>query len=92
MRGNPLRNLLIRFIWDPGINARDYSIVFRSRGAEGGVEVVKASNIVKVYLRGFEVRTELGVKYIPFHRVLLVRNEATGELLYRSRSALPHSE
>ena len=88
VRSNPLRNLLIRLLWDPGIDAGDYVIAYRSRGAEGGFEVVRGSDIVKVYLRGFEVRSRRGVKYIPFHRILYIKNESTGKYLYRSRRPL----
>jgi len=38
-----------------------------------------------VYLRGFEAKVGGRVLYVPFHRVVEVRNEATGEVLYRVR-------
>lgn len=87
-RRNPLRNLLIRLVWDSGLNPGDYVISFRSRGAPGGVEAVRGDALEKVYLRGFEARVGGRVRYIPFHRVVEVRNEATGEVLYSSRKAL----
>lgn len=83
-RRNPLRNLLNRLMWDRSLNPGEYVIYFESRGATSGFEVVKGDELEKVYLRGFEARMGGKVKYIPFHRVLEVRNEATGEVLYRS--------
>ncbi len=87
-RSNPLRNLLSRLRWDPGVRAGDYVITFVSRGAPGGVEVVRGSSIERVYLRGFEVREGSRLRYIPFHRVLEVKNEVTGEVVYK-RGARP---
>jgi len=81
-RSNPLRNLLIRLVWDPRARPDDFVIVFASRGAPEGVESVRGSSIERVYLRGFEVREGAGRRYIPFHRVVLVKNVSTGEVVY----------
>ncbi len=86
-RRNPLRNLLLRLVWDRGLNPRDYVISFESRGAPSGVEAIRGDALEKVYLRGFEARVGGSARYVPFHRVIEVRNEATGEVLYRSRRA-----
>jgi uncharacterized protein (UPF0248 family) len=85
-RRNPLRNLLNRLVWDRSLNPGDYAIYFESRGTTSGFEVVKGDELEKVYLRGFEARMGGKVKYIPFHRVFEVRNETTGEILYRARN------
>lgn len=82
-RRNPLRNLINRLVWDRSIGAESYTIYYRSRGAPHGVEAVRGSDVEKVYLRGFEARVGGRLRYIPFHRVLEVRNEATGEVVYR---------
>jgi len=84
-RRNPLRNLLVRLVWDRSLNPGDYVISFRSRGAPSGVETVRGDALEKVYLRGFEAKVGGRVLYVPFHRVVEVRNEATGEVLYRVR-------
>lgn len=87
MRSNPLRNLLNRLIWDKRLSPESYEIVFRSRGAEGDMETISASQIVKVYQRGFEA--DIGGKriYVPFHRIIKVKNKFTGEELYYSSRA-----
>lgn len=85
-RRNPLRNLLNRLVWDRSLNSSDYTIYFKSRGSPSGIDAVKGNELEKVYLRGFEARVGGKVKYIPFHRVTEVRNETTGEILYRARS------
>lgn len=85
MRGNPLRNLLIRMLMDPNLRAGDYTISYTSRGSERNRDEVRGSDLVKVYLRGFEVSHNGKITYIPFHRVLEVKNEVTGEILYNRR-------
>ncbi len=87
MRGNPLRNLLIRMLMDPNFRAGDYTISYTSRGSEGDRDEVRGSELVKVYLRGFEVNRSGKITYIPFHRVLEVKNEVTGEVLYNRRKS-----
>lgn len=82
-RANPLRNLLLKLQWSPNVNADDYAISFTSRGSRSGVETVRGSAIERVYLRGFEVRVGEKVIYVPFHRVVMVENQATGEIIYR---------
>jgi len=87
MRGNPLRNLLNRLLWDKRLDPGEYEVVFRSRGAEGDVESVRGTQIVGVFQRGFEVERE-GVRvYVPFHRVIMVKNLSTGDVLYSSERA-----
>ena len=82
-RSNPLRNFLSRLKWDASINPEEYLVTFVSRGAPGGVEAVRGSSIERVYLRGFEAREGGKVRYIPFHRVVEVRNTVTGSVVYK---------
>jgi len=82
-RANPLRNLLLGLRWNPNINADDFVISFTSRGSCCGVETVRGSAVEKVYLRGFEVRLGAKLVYVPFHRVVMVKNLATGETVYK---------
>ncbi len=79
------RSVLNRLLWDSRVNRGDYEIVYESRGAPGGVERVSASFLLKVFSRGFEYEARGGRKYIPFHRIVEIRNVKTGEVLYRSR-------
>lgn len=81
-RSNPLRNFLCRLRWDESLNPEEYLIIFVSRGAPGDVEAVRGSSVERVYLRGFEVREGDKVKYIPFHRIVEIRNSATGKVVY----------
>jgi len=79
---NPLRNLLNRLLWNRNIDPKDYIITFRSRGSRGDMESLKGSSIIKV-TRDFVVFfTRDGVKYIPMHRIISIRNKRTGALEY----------
>ncbi|MEM1509398.1 MAG: hypothetical protein QXY49_01965 [Thermofilaceae archaeon] len=70
---------------NPNLRAGDYRISYTSRGSERDRDEVRGSDLVKVYLRGFEVNYNGKITYIPFHRVLEVKNEVTGEILYSRR-------
>jgi len=83
-RQNPLRNLLNRLVWDANLLPDDYVIVYISRGAPGDLEEVRGSAIVKVWARGFEIKAGNKTKYIPFHRIVEIKNIKTGEVLFRS--------
>ncbi len=79
------RSILNKLLWDSRVNRGDYEIVYESRGAPGEVERVSARFLLKVFSRGFEYEAGGGRKYIPFHRIIEIRNIRTGEVLYRSR-------
>jgi len=79
------RSILNKLLWDSRIDRRDYEIVYESRGAPEGVERVSALFLSKVFSRGFEYEVEGKRKYIPFHRILEIRNVRTGEVVYKSR-------
>jgi len=83
-RENPLRNLLNRLLWDSEIDPSDYEIVFISRGAPNDTEIICGSALVKVWARGFEAKVRGGTKYVPFHRIIEIRNRKTGEVIFRS--------
>lgn len=78
-----MRNFLVKLIWDPNIQKGDYIIYFISRGAPGNIESVRGNSVKHVYLRGFEAESENRVLYIPFHRIVLIKNDATGEIVYK---------
>lgn len=79
------RSVLNKLLWDSRVNRGDYEIVYESRGAPSGVERVSALFLSKVFSRGFEYEVGGRRKYIPFHRIVEIRNVKTGEVLYRSR-------
>ncbi len=82
---NPLRNLFNRFVWDKNFPSEKIEIRYISRGAPNNYESLLGTDVIKVFSRGFEYKTSDGKrKYIPFHRVILIKNKVSGEILYRS--------
>ncbi len=80
-----IRNFLNKLIWDDRLSPDDFVIVYLSRGAPGDREEVVCSLITKVHRNGFEYKTPgLRTKYIPFHRVLVIKNRRTGEVVFTS--------
>jgi len=79
-----LRDFFNKVIWDPRERPEDYVVIFLSRGAPDDREIVSLKNLIKVYHRGFEIRTESGVKYIPFHRIIRIVNIREGKIIFSS--------
>jgi len=82
---NPLRALLNKIIWDSRFNPEEYEVIYVSRGALGDVEKISADKIIKVWSRGFDAAVSGKTRYIPFHRIVEIKNTKTGEVLFRSR-------
>jgi len=81
-----IRNFLNKLKWDPRENPENYIIEYISRGAPNDKEIIRASSITKVFHRGFEYKAPYGkIKYIPFHRILLIKNVSTDRIIYRKR-------
>ncbi len=86
---NPLRNFLTRLIWDKKLRAKEFKIVFISRGSPGDIEVISSKQIVSVGKTGFEYITSRGErKYIPFHRIREIREEDTGKKVFSKEKSI----
>lgn len=79
-----LRDFFNKIKWDSRENPGDYVVIFLSRGAPGDREEVSLDRLIKVYHRGFEVLSDRGVKYIPFHRVIRIVNVKEGKIIFSS--------
>ena len=82
---HPLKNILNRLRWDNGEKASERLITYRHRGAPDDVIRVKASEILKLGKSYFTLPSGSEEVTIPFHRVLEVRNTATGAVIWKSR-------
>jgi uncharacterized protein (UPF0248 family) len=86
---HPLRNVFNKIFWDKRENPADYVVTFVHRGAEGNVKTISASSIKDVgaswftYLTGNNEET-----LIPFHRVVKVKNEKTGVIVWSLREVI----
>jgi uncharacterized protein (UPF0248 family) len=78
-----IRETLNKIRWHRGFDPKDYEVYIVHRGAPGDVKVVPASRITEVLSGGFKFRdTDGDEKVIPYHRVLLIRNRVSGEVLF----------
>lgn len=80
---HPLRNILNKLVWSEKKKLKDYEIFYIHRGVPGNSKSLNASSIVKIGKSWFSFREGEEEKTIPFHRVTLIINLKTGELLWR---------
>jgi uncharacterized protein (UPF0248 family) len=84
---HPLKNILNKLRWDISENAEEYVITYRHRGAPSDVRQVRASEIQKLGKSYFTFPSKSDEEVtIPFHRILEIRNTASGAVIWRSRS------
>ncbi len=84
MPSNPLRDLLNKILWDPSIDPSEIIVYYVSRGAPGDKEEFYGTQILKVWSRGVDVNIRGKRKYIPFHRIIEVKNVKNGKILFKS--------
>lgn len=83
---NPLKEVFNRLLWDLRGNLADYEIVFIHRGAPNDrlrISAKQVSEVGKSWFR-YASGTE-GENMIPFHRIIEIRNNVTGEVVWHSR-------
>src|SRR5881409_2558326 len=84
MREHPLRSLLSRLLRGPG-NSSQIELVYRHRGAPDDQICIRFSTISRLGKGWFML--EDGDTQIPYHRVLYVRDLASGAPLWEKRQA-----
>ena len=84
MPEHPLRSLLSRLLRGPG-NPSDVELVYRHRGAPGDELKILVSSIDRVGKGWFML--DDGETQIPFHRILVIKNLRTSEVLWEKRDA-----
>ena len=82
MREHPLRSLLSRLLRGPG-NSSQIELVYRHRGAPDDQIGIRVSTISRLGKGWFML--EDGDTQIPYHRVLYVRDLASGATLWEKR-------
>jgi uncharacterized protein (UPF0248 family) len=83
---HPLKNILNRIIWDQKLNPDNFKIVYIHRGGINDISSVNGKSLKWVGNSWFIIKMETEEISIPFHRILIVQNEKTGEILWRKRS------
>ncbi len=82
MSDHPLRKLLSGVVL--GEDREEVEVVYIHRGAPEDIRKIKASDITRVGKGSFILSD--GETQIPFHRILLVRDERNGQLLWKKRT------
>lgn len=81
---HPLKNVFNYILW--GVEAsEDFEISFVHRGVEGGINVIRGDEVKEVGRSWFTISTGNDESFIPFHRVKVVKNVETGEVLWRNK-------
>ena len=83
---HPLKNILNKVFWDKRENPDHYALSFIHRGALGDLKTISLTKIREVgnswFTYGDDVENETT---IPFHRVTLVKNMRSGNVLWRKK-------
>lgn len=82
MKENPLRNLLTRIIWSRADELENFEITFVHRGGIKDKKSISAKSITKVGKSCFFYEGDEET-LIPFHRVVLIKNLKSGEVLWK---------
>jgi len=80
---HPLRVIFNRIIWDNKERKEDYEIIYIHRGAINDRKTIHMNSIKKVEKSTFIYTDNVTETTIPFHRVLIVRNIETGNIIWK---------
>ncbi len=81
-----LRDVLNRIRWDPQSGSSVYQITYIHRGDVGDRRTILFSDIQEIHSSWFSYESsDSGEITIPFHRVIEVRNQKSGEILWKKR-------
>ena len=88
MCGKDLRDVLNKIFWDKRLNVKDYVLTYTHRGAKENKKTVPCGLIVKIGKSWFTYKDKEtdSETFIPYHRVLEVKNIKTGKVLWRKTS------
>jgi uncharacterized protein (UPF0248 family) len=81
-----LRDVLNRIRWDPRSDSSVYQITYIHRGDVGDKRTILFSDIQEIHSSWFLYESsDSGEITIPLHRVIEVRNQKSGEIIWRKR-------
>jgi uncharacterized protein (UPF0248 family) len=81
-----LRSILNKIFWDKRESPEDYVLSFIHRGVPGDVKTLSLKKVGEVGGSWFTYQDDSGRKTtIPFHRITLLKNVRTGDVLWRKR-------
>ncbi|MCS7097191.1 MAG: RNA repair domain-containing protein [Candidatus Methanomethylicia archaeon] len=80
-----IRSILNKLFWHQNYVRENYEVIFVHRGALNNIKSIPVSLITKIGKESFEYQDYYGKIHIPFHRIILIRNIKTGEILWRRK-------
>lgn len=83
-----LREVLNKIFWDKRLNVEDYVLTFIHRGIENNKKTIPCKSIIRVGKSWFIYRNIKNMEevFIPYHRVLEIKNVKTGKVLWKKVS------
>lgn len=88
-----IKEIFSKILWAPNEkkNIEDIEITFVHRGAYQDKKTVSMKMVTEVKSSAFIYINEMGEEtYIPFHRILEIKNKKTGEILWSKRKSEEH--
>ena len=80
---HPLKNIFNKVLWDKKERKEDYEVIFIHRGAPEDRKTISFGSIKKASKSTFIYDYEGGETTIPFHRIVIIRNVYTGDIIWK---------
>ena len=78
-----IRDVLNKILWDKNECSHDYVVTFIHRGAVGNRKTISFNSIVKIFSSYFVYSRENEEVYIPFHRIVEIKNVRTNRVTWK---------
>ena len=78
-----IRDVLNKILWDKNEGSHDYVVTFIHRGAIDDRRTIPFNSIVNIFSSHFVYRRGEEEVYIPFHRILEIKNVRTGRVTWK---------
>lgn len=80
-----IRDILNRIKWDPQLNEGKFLLTFIHRGAPGNIKIIEVKSIKVISENFFSYFDNNNYNFIPFHRILIIREKETNQILYKKK-------
>ncbi len=78
-----IKEILNKIFWDKRLNIENHVITFIHRGAKEDKKTIPCKLIVKTGKSWFLYKNMEDETFIPYHRILEIKNIKTGEILWK---------
>lgn len=77
-----IRTLLNKIKWDSQLKENNYLVTYIHRGIPGNRKIIESKQIRNVSQSFFSYEDNGNITYIPFHRIIEIKNKETNEIIY----------